>query len=326
MTKLPEIVIEKMVIKRNNMKKLFGGIALNALALIGLSLGLTSCLDSGSGTDPLTQLQNEISAIDNYLSDNNITAITDHRGIRMVITELGTGLPAKFTNTVDVDYVGKLFSDGKTFDQGNTKGLVTNYIDGWKIALTTLPVGSKATLYIPSYWGYGTGGAGNGSIPANATLVFDIIFNKVTESTQDIQRLTADTVAISEYLDSKSIEAIKDTTGVSYVIDVLGTGPIPSWFDKVTFNYTVRLLTDDSKVVYEESLEPTSDFYSRVVNFNHGWKIALQKLPKGSKGRFYIPSGLGFGDVKQTDQSGITTIPANSNIIVELQLTDVVQE
>jgi FKBP-type peptidyl-prolyl cis-trans isomerase len=296
------------------------------LAFIGLSLGLTSCLNSGSEPDALTQLNNEISAIDNYLSDNSITAITDHRGIRLVITELGTGLPAKFTNTVDVDYVGKLFSDGTTFDQGNAKGLVTDFIDGWKIALTILPVGSKATLYIPSYWGYGTGGAGNGVIPGNATLVFDIVFNKVTESTQEIQQLTADTLAITEYLDSKIIDAIKDSTGVSYVIDELGTGPIPSWFDKVTFNYTVRLITDDAEVVYEESLEPTTDFYSRVVNYNHGWKIALQKLPKGSIGTFYIPSGLAFGTVAQTDQAGLVTVPANSNVIIKIQLTDVIQE
>jgi FKBP-type peptidyl-prolyl cis-trans isomerase len=240
-----------------------------------------------------------------------------------VITELGTGLPATFSNTVDVDYVGRFFSDNSIFDQGNTKGPVTNFIDGWKIALTTLPVGSKAKIYIPSYWAYGA--SGNGTIPGNATLVFDVIFKSVTQSSQDIQRFKSDTLAISQYLEQKAIDAIKDTTGVSYVVTQMGTGPIPSWFDKVTFTYTVKLLSDDTKVVFDESVEPLEDFYSRVVYFNHGWKIALQKIPVGSKATFYIPSGLGYGNADQKED-GAVIIPSISIIIIDLELTNVVQE
>jgi FKBP-type peptidyl-prolyl cis-trans isomerase len=306
------------------MKNFFRSIGLSVIVIAGMALGLSSCLDSGSDTSPLTQLNNEISAIDDYLDANGIDAITDHRGIRMVITEMGTGLPAKFTNSIDVDYVGKLFSNNSIFDQGNVNGLLTNYIDGWKIAFSTLPVGSKATLYIPSYWGYGSNGTG--SIPGNSTLVFDVVFKKVTEASQDIQRFTADTVAITDYLEANNIDAVKDTTGVSYVINELGTGPTPSWFDKVTFNYTVKLLTNDTKVVFTESVEPLEDFFSRVVYFNHGWKIALQRLPKGSKATFYMPSGLAYGTIDQKDASEAIIVPANSNVIIDLELVDVVPE
>ena len=43
---------------------------------------------------------------------------------------------------------------------------------GMKLQL--LNKGSKATLVIPSELGYGSTGAGNGVIPPNATLIFEV--------------------------------------------------------------------------------------------------------------------------------------------------------
>jgi FKBP-type peptidyl-prolyl cis-trans isomerase len=305
------------------MKKIFVGASLRILATLIAVFGLSAC-SSDSPTDPFTQLLNEITAIDNFIVDNGLTAITDHRGIRMVITEMGTGLPAKFTNSVNVDYVGRLLSNNTIFDQGNTTGPISQYIDGWKIVLTTLPVGSKAKVFIPSYWGYGA--ASTGSIPANSTLVFDIDFKEVIESAADKQRFTNDTTAIGEYLVNNTIDAISDTTGVSYVVEEMGGGPVPSWFDRVAFTYRVSLLSDENTVVFEESVEPTDDFLSRVVYFNHAWKIALQKIPDGSIARFYVPSGLAYGSTPQQDTQGNVIIPANSNVVIEIELTDVLPE
>jgi FKBP-type peptidyl-prolyl cis-trans isomerase len=304
------------------MKKTFVGIALTLVLLGGLSFGLTSCLNSDDTEDPLTQLLRETETIDNYLSSNNITAVEDVNGVRMVITELGEGLPATLTNKVDVDYVGKLFANNTIFDQGNTTGLLSSYIDGWKIAFSTLPAGSKATLYIPSYWGYRN--SANGSIPANSILIFDVEFNEVVESSQEIQRLTSDTVAIDAYLTSKNIVAVEDTTGIRYVVSQLGGGPIPSWYDGVKMKYSFKLISNDTKVVYESDVEPTENFYSRVVDYLPGMQIALQKLPEGSKATIYVPSGRAFSTTERLDQTGQVIIPANSNLIIELELIQVV--
>ena len=305
------------------MKKILVGAPLFLVVVVLSVFGLASC-SGDSDIDPYTQLLNEIDAIDNFIADNGLTAITDHRGIRMVVTELGTGLPAKFTNSVDVDYVGRLLTDNSIFDQGNTKGAVTSYIDGWKIALTTLPAGSKAKVFIPSYWAYGN--TSSGSIPANSTLVFDIDYKAVVESAADKQRFTNDTTAIGEYLTNNTIDAIRDTTGVSYVIEQMGGGPVPSWFDRVSFTYRVSLLSDEGNIVFEESVEPSDDFFSRVVYFNHAWKIALQQIPEGSKAKFYVPSGLAYGSTPQQDAQGNVIVPANSNVVIEIELTDVLPE
>jgi FKBP-type peptidyl-prolyl cis-trans isomerase len=308
------------------MKKTFVGIAVGLLACIGLSVGLTSCLNSDSPEDPLVALLRDVETIDNYLTTNNITAVKDVNGIRMVITKLGTGFPGQITSStsskVDVDYVGKLFTTNAIFDQGNTTGLISNYIDGWKIALTTLPAGSKATLYIPPYWGYGN--SANGSIPANSILVFDIEFNDVIETSQELQKLGQDTVAVDNYLASKNIEAIKDSTGLRYVVTELGTGAIPTWYDKVKFKGTYKLLSDDTKVITTINFEPTDNYYNRVIDqIPNGLKQGLQRLPVGSKATFYLASGLGYGAQGASDGTQ-QIIPANSNIIIDVELTELV--
>jgi hypothetical protein len=98
------------------------------LVVLSLPFALTSCLNDGDTKSANEILQEDVAAIDAYLSDNNINAIKDPSGVRMAISVLGTGFPAQKNSKIDVDYVGKLFSDGSTFDQGNiTTNLAGRY-------------------------------------------------------------------------------------------------------------------------------------------------------------------------------------------------------
>jgi FKBP-type peptidyl-prolyl cis-trans isomerase len=292
------------------------------LGVLILPFALTSCLDDNSET-PEETLVKQVAEIDEYLAANHINAVEDPRGVRMAITEMGTGLPAVGTNKVDVDYEGKIFGTSTVFDEGNTKGTVTGYISGWQIALTTLPRGSKATLFIPAYWGYGN--AAQGPIPANSILVFDITFKDVIESAGELQTFTSDTTAIDTYLDSKSIVATKDTTGFRYVITQIGTGAVPSWYDRLKFSFNIKLLSDDTKIVYEKTIE-TDDYLNRPVDYTQAMNTALQKLPAGSKITVYAPSGLAFGPNGLRDQAGQLLVPANANVIIEMELNEVVRQ
>jgi FKBP-type peptidyl-prolyl cis-trans isomerase len=313
-----EIVIKN---ENKNMKKTFLRI-LSGVVVLGFSLGLSSCLDSGGTEDPVAQLLRDVETIDSYLASQGLTAEEDPNGIRMVITGLGAGLPAVLSNRVNVDYVGRLFTTNAIFDQGNTTGPLANYIQGWQIALTTLPAGSKATLYIPPYWGYGNNPVG--TIPANSILVFEIEFIEVATTSTEAARLNTDTLAIDAYLDGKGIVAVKDTTGLRYVFTETGSGPIPSWYDRVRITYTIKLLTDENKIIADDIREPSEYFYSRVVDYFQCMKIALQKMPVGTKATLYSPSGYGYGINEQKDQSGAIVVPANSNLVIELELIEIV--
>lgn len=294
--------------------------------LVGICVICFVFLSCNEGPDVPDELQiwyDEVAIIDNDLAAAGISAVKDpESGISMIITKLGTNLPAQKNYTLDVDYVGRRYEDKFVFDQGNTKLKLSEYIDGWKIALSKLPAGSEAKLIIPSLYGYRTTGSGN-SIPPNTILEFDIKFNKATPSSTETQRLGSDTVAIDAYLTDKSINAIKDSTGLRYVITTPGTGPSPTWFDKLTLKYTIKLLTDDSKAIVTLERAPSETYYSRPVDYIQGMMVGLQKLSIGSKAVFYIPSVYAFGADGASDPNTGASIPANANVIVEVELADI---
>ena len=108
---------------------------------------------------------------------------------KLVSTDIvkGKGATAKAGDTVDVHYVGVLFSTGKQFDaswDSETKepfsfvhgqGQVT---PGWDEGVAGMKAGGRRLLTIPPDLAYGK--AGQGSIGPNATLVFVVDLLKVT--------------------------------------------------------------------------------------------------------------------------------------------------
>ena len=101
-------------------------------------------------------------------------------GIKYKISKKGTGDNAKTNDLLSVHYSLQLI-DGSEIDSSFTRGApieftcgVGEVIKGWDEAMQLLNKGSKARLVIPSELGYGSMGAGNGAIPPNATLIFDV--------------------------------------------------------------------------------------------------------------------------------------------------------
>ncbi|MDL5050877.1 FKBP-type peptidyl-prolyl cis-trans isomerase [Oscillatoria amoena NRMC-F 0135] len=121
-----------------------------------------------------TKLTQDVAAIDAYLDSEGIVAIEDATGMRYVVTQEGSGAKPCLESAITFKYKGMLLTDGSVFDQ-NTTGLtypLNQLILGWQIVLPKLKAGSKATLYIPS--GYGYGASALTGIPANSNLIFEI--------------------------------------------------------------------------------------------------------------------------------------------------------
>lgn len=281
-----------------------------------VALGIVSCNDNPA-PNPQNRHESDIIAIDNYLTANGITAFKEGSGIRLVVHTLGNGgLPPKATHSTQVNVTGKLFSNGSVF-QPNAKisGVVSSLVEGMQLALTVMPVGTKATVYIPSTLGYGENAVG--SIPANSILIFDVELLSVTRETLEKQRLQNDIKAIDDFLTAQSITAVQDTTGLRYVVTQTGTGQIPSWYSKVRIRYTGTVLGTET-VFYSGTSEPVPGYDSRVVYYVHGFQVGLQKMPVGSKATFYVPSGLAFG------AEVVGTVPSNSNLKYEMELLDII--
>jgi peptidylprolyl isomerase len=103
---------------------------------------------------------------------------------RVVLTE-GSGAVVKSTDTVTVNYLGETYHATKPFDESYSSQPFTQplsgLIEGWKIGLTGIKVGSRVLLQIPPTYAYGAQGSGS-SIPGNATLWFVIDVIKTTSS------------------------------------------------------------------------------------------------------------------------------------------------
>jgi FKBP-type peptidyl-prolyl cis-trans isomerase len=98
-------------------------------------------------------------------------------GLHYEVVQESTGAKPKPTDTVKVHYTGTLVN-GTVFDSSVQRGTPAEFplngvIPGWTEGLQLVGVGGKLKLYIPSKLGYGEQGAG-GSIPPNATLIFDV--------------------------------------------------------------------------------------------------------------------------------------------------------
>jgi FKBP-type peptidyl-prolyl cis-trans isomerase FkpA len=134
----------------------------------------------------------------------------------------------------------------------------------------------------------------------------------------DKQQLASDTVEIDNYLSQNFIDAVKDKSGLRYVIIQLGAGPQPALYNKVKFNYTGKLLASGT-IFFTGTSSPSATFDSRVINYIHGFQAAFTRLPIGTKATLYVPSVLGFGD------QSLSAVPANSNLIYEIELIELVE-
>lgn len=107
-------------------------------------------------------------------------ALSTDSGLHYTVTKEGTGdATPKVGDSVTAHYRGTLLN-GVKFDSSYDRGEpfvfqvgLGRVIKGWDEAFLAMKKSEKRTLIIPSELGYGSRGAG-GSIPANATLLFDV--------------------------------------------------------------------------------------------------------------------------------------------------------
>lgn len=97
--------------------------------------------------------------------------------------KVGTGPAAKSGDSVTVNYVGRNWSNNEEFDASWGKDAFEftlgegGVIKGWDEGVVGMKKGGRRLLIIPPELGYGA--QGQGSIPANETLVFVVDLVKI---------------------------------------------------------------------------------------------------------------------------------------------------
>jgi FKBP-type peptidyl-prolyl cis-trans isomerase FkpA len=147
------------------------------LVLVGgmILFSQTGCL-KGSASQSCTPASpsSEQPSITAYASAQGINATKDSSGLYYEIISHGNGATPTADSKVFVTYVGKLLN-GTVFDQqtdpDKTGWPLKSLIEGWQIGLPLIQKGGEIKLIVPSAFAYA---CGNGTIPPNAILYFDV--------------------------------------------------------------------------------------------------------------------------------------------------------
>jgi FKBP-type peptidyl-prolyl cis-trans isomerase FkpA len=148
------------------------------LSVVVCVFSLYSCLKSNDGcvTNYGSPSTTEVATLRSYITANGISAAEDPRGFFYKISFAGTGTDSPTAaDSVTISYKGTLTS-GTIFDSTATgttrKFLLNDLITGWQLGLPLIKKGGVIDLYLPPSHGYGC--EGQGSIPANAIIIFKI--------------------------------------------------------------------------------------------------------------------------------------------------------
>ena len=262
------------------------------------------------------QVETDDKLIQDYIKTHNLDAQKTSSGLYYVITQKGTGPMPISGRKVKVNYTGKLLN-GNIFDSSLNPGRTPfefplgqgKVIRGWDEGVALLPVGTKATLLIPSALGYGAHGMG-AAIPANAVLVFEIEVLGVDDKPQ-----LSNEDEIKNYIQTHNLNAQRTASGLYYIVDQQGSGAKPQAGKVVTVNYTGKLMDG---TIFDSSLNPGREPFTFTLGVGQvisGWDEGIALFNVGGKGTLIIPSNLGYGE-----QGAGGSIPPNAVLIFEIEV------
>jgi FKBP-type peptidyl-prolyl cis-trans isomerase len=144
------------------------------------------------------------------------------------------------------------------------------------------------------------------------------------EIKSDPALVKADDEAIKEYMTKNNLKGSKTDWGTYVIIDSAGTGPKIAGNDVAVVEYTGRTFNDST---FDSNTDPNFHHQQPLyINMNEyrvipGWIDGLKQMQKGSKGKFIVPSYLGYGK-----NGAPPKIAPNSNLVFDIKVTDVVDQ
>lgn len=253
------------------------------LALIGvtalLAVVLVGCGGGGSGIG------------DSYTTDSGL----EIRDLRK-----GTGMLPQSGDTVAVHYTGWL-EDGRQFDTSVGKDPfeftigVGQVIAGWDEGVSTMRVGGKRRLIVPSELAYGPQGNSEAGIPPDATLIFEI-----------------------ELLETRPLFWDSTETGLEFADMKVGTGESPTPGTGLVVHYTGWLEDGTKFDSSRDRGEPFRFTYGATPpEVITGWEEGLETMQVGGRRMLRIPPHLAYGE------SGKGSIPPNATLLFDVELLEI---
>jgi peptidylprolyl isomerase len=256
-------------------------------------------------------LSSQVTSFDIYAGIDEDDIVTTDSGLQYIETIEGDGDSPEAGQIVSVHYTGWL-EDGTQFDSSVDRGEPFQFalglgmvIPGWDEGVALMKQGGSSRLVIPAELGYGAAGA-PGTIPPDATLVFDVELLEIREG------------APENPPDVAEEDLITTDSGLQYIDIVEGDGPTPETGQAVIFHYT-GWMEDGSQ--FDSSLNRGQPVAFQIGDGQviPGWDEALSTMQVGTKRFLIIPPELGFGE----EGAGGGIIPPNATLLFELELVEI---
>jgi FKBP-type peptidyl-prolyl cis-trans isomerase FkpA len=159
--------------KQNSWKALIGLVLASSTVL-----SLSACENKKAQTNPANTASTANAASPS--GAEMLSGVRNVSGIRIEDVKEGDGRQAKKGDSVSVNYLGTLASNGKKFDSSYDRNEPITFklgsgqvIEGWEKGIEGMKVGGKRVLTIPPDKAYGPDGYPP-VIPPNATLKFEV--------------------------------------------------------------------------------------------------------------------------------------------------------
>jgi FKBP-type peptidyl-prolyl cis-trans isomerase FkpA len=159
--------------KQNSWKALIGLVLASSTVL-----SLSACENKNAQTNPANTASTANAASPS--GAEMLSGVRNVSGIRIEDVKEGDGRQAKKGDSVSVNYLGTLASNGKKFDSSYDRNEPITFklgsgqvIEGWEKGIEGMKVGGKRVLTIPPDKAYGPDGYPP-VIPPNATLKFEV--------------------------------------------------------------------------------------------------------------------------------------------------------
>jgi peptidylprolyl isomerase len=235
-------------------------------------------------------------------------AKTSASGLQYIEETVGSGASPKVGDMVTMNYIASL-TDGtelaNTFTDKHP--LITVWgqnrlLPGWEEGVGMMKAGGKAQFVLPASLALGE--QGSGGVPPNAQLVLEIELLSV-EPAPLPSEVAAD-------------KLIKTDSGLQYYDLVTGQGAESVKNNTVQTNYTIWVKTDTgySYIDQSEAGAPLSFVLGRGDTVFPGWEEGATGMKVGGKRLLIVPPDLGMG------ANGNALIPANSTLVMEIELVD----
>lgn len=268
---------------------------------------LTSCM---KGVDEIAKQEENDRQIKEYLTANNLTPTRDTIGMYAVIRDFNPGARRlAYGDSIKVNYEIYLLDGTKVMNSEPGKPLEYIYgyppLYGFDLALGWMRIGERATVLLPYYLAFGSGGSSDKTIPGYAPIRLEIeLVNSKSEGDQ-----------IAEYIAKNDYE-VGLTTGENLNIvwlkkveegDTLGMGK------QITVAYQGFLLS--GKKFDEGALNHLTGSSGLIKGFDRG----VRKMKMGEKAIIIFPSKLGYGESGTSNG----TIPPFAPLAFEVEITKV---